>query len=267
MAVDLVDEQGLTVAVIGTGFIGASIAKGLLESGFATQIVGEDIDSSALQQASITRRLDLAQDAQVVDIWVLAVPPDSVGPWLERIAALAQPGAVITDTTSVKESIYACIPDGLRSRFVGGHPLIGGHQHGCEVPNPHCFADQHWILIPGDADDTTVKRIEQMVFALDAIPVHMTASDHDRHLAMLSHLPATLAGMLGGLERDLSFAHISDSNWPIHTGTSPELWAQVLMHNRDEVRLAILALEGRLQELLRALESGDKSAISQMLSD
>ncbi|MBL8059320.1 MAG: prephenate dehydrogenase [Chthonomonas sp.] len=265
MAGELVEEMGLTVAVIGTGLVGGSIAQGLLESGFATQVLGEDMLPEALIRAKVSRRLNLPSDAENVQIWVLATPPDGVLEWLQRLAPIASPDAVITDTTSVKESICMNVPENLRSRFVGGHPLAGSLTH--EKSSPSLFADLHWILTPNGADELAVKRIEQMVFALDAIPVHMTSADHDRHMATLSHLPGALASLFSRLGRDLAFAHLSPSNWPVHAGLNPDLWGQVLLQNRGEVQLAIDSLRQQLDVLEQALQSQDSAAIKKILEE
>lgn len=265
MAGELANEMGLTVAVIGTGLVGGSIAQGLLESGFATEVLGEDLRAEAIEQAKVTRKLDLANDAQKVQIWVLATPPDGVVSWLQQLADIAHPDAVVTDTTSVKETICKNVPDKLKNRFVGGHPLAGSLDQ--EQCSPSLFADLHWILTPNGADEQAIKRIEQMVFALDAIPVHMTSEDHDRHMATLSHLPGALASLFSRLGRDLAFAHLSPSIWPIHAGVNPELWGQVLLQNRGEVQLAIDSLRKQLLVLEQALESQDAEMIRKILEE
>ena len=257
--------MGLTVAVIGTGLVGGSIAQGLLESGFATEVLGEDLHPEALRKAKVTRRLELPIDAEKVQIWVLSMPPNSIESWLHSIADLAHPEAVVTDTSSVKEAICKVVPAPLKNRFVGGHPLAVSSAH--DKCSPSLFADLHWILTPESADEVAVKRIEQMIFALDAIPVHMSAADHDRHMATLSHLPGALASLFQKLGRDLSFAHLTPSNWPIHAGANPDVWAQVLLQNKGEVRQAIACLRQQLDDLERALSAQDLNAIKGMLEE
>lgn len=267
MAGGLADEDGLTVAIIGTGLIGASISKGLLASGFATETLGDDINPDALKKSKVTRQLDLLQDAEKVQIWVLATPPDAILPWLRRLAEIAGADSVITDTNSVKESIVNCVPEQLSARFVGGHPLCGTNAVGTENSNGDLFADQHWVLTPVNASETAVKRIEQMIFALDAIPVHMSPSEHDIHLAALCHVPSTLASLLDGLSRDMTFAHVCDALRSMQTGVNPELWAQILVHNRTPVIETLDAFEERLQALRAALAEEDHEAVRRILAE
>lgn len=264
----------MKVAVIGTGLIGGSIAKGLLENGFALEVLGYDANparlNEALEKRIISRKLDLDKDASSVQIWVIATPPDDVCPWLERLKDLVSADCAITDCSSVKVSIIESTPSELKSQFVGGHPM-GGHQsEGLEFADPEMFADKHWILTPNGADEQSVKRVEQMVFALDAIPVHMEPEEHDRHVATLSHLPNVLANLLSRLGRELTFAHVAGGSWEDLTrvaGGNPELWSQILLHNRHEIVVAIQELRSRLDAMEEAIRSEDAEGVRRLFLD
>lgn len=264
----------MIVAVIGTGLIGGSIGKGLLESGFATQVLGYDANPDRMKDAIsgqfVSRKLDLDSDAAQVNIWVIATPPDDVVPWLHKISPYINDDTAITDCASVKVSILDEAPESIKSRFVGGHPM-GGHQgEGLEHASAEMFADAHWILTPVDADESAVKRIEQMIFALDAIPVHMAPDEHDRHVATLSHLPNVLANLLGCLGRELTFAHVAGGSWRDLTrvaGGNVELWSQILLHNRSEIIVAIQELRSRLDAMEDALLNNDGDAVRRLFID
>ncbi len=261
----------MTVAVIGTGLIGGSIAKGLLESGFAERVLGYDADPARTAQAIagkfITRKLDLESDAASVKIWIIATPPDDVVPWLNRLAPVVSQDAVVTDCASVKGMILEGVPEVLKDRFVGGHPMAGHQSNGLDHANPEMFADNHWILTPVDAPEATIKRIEQMIFALDAIPVHMAPDEHDRHVATLSHLPNVLANLLSCLGRELTFAHVAGGSWQDLTrvaGGNVDLWSQIMLHNRHEIMVAIQELRSRLDAMEEALYDNDAEAVKRL---
>ncbi len=268
------NSDEMIVAVIGTGLIGGSIAKGLLESGFATQVLGYDANPDrmreAIEKTFVSRKLEFEADAPSVDIWVIATPPDDVVPWLKRILPFLDAETAVTDCASVKGSILEELPEGIKHRFVGGHPM-GGHQsNGLEHANAEMFVDAHWILTPFDTDDSAIKRIEQMIFALDAIPVHMAPDEHDRHVATLSHLPNVLANLLGCLGRELTFAHVAGGSWRDLTrvaGGNVELWSQIMLHNRAEIIVAIQELRSRLDAMEDALVNEDGQAVRRLFID
>ena len=271
MTDDQANEHKMVVAVIGTGLIGGSIAKGLMDSGFATQVLGYDANPDRMREAIegnfVSRKLNLDVDAPSVNIWVIATPPDDVVPWLRKIAPFMDDETAVTDCASVKVSILEETPDSIRSRFVGGHPMGGHHEEGLEHADPEIFADMHWILTPADADESAVKRIEQMIFALDAIPVHMAPDEHDRHVATLTHLPNVLANLLGCLGRELTFAHVAGGSWRDLTrvaGGNAELWSQILLHNRSEITVAIQELRARLDAMEDALVNNDGEAVRRL---
>lgn len=264
----------MIVGIIGIGLIGGSIAMGLLESGVAVEVLGHDANPDRLRLAEekkvISRRIRWEEDPERVDLWVIATPPDDVTPWLHKLATMARPDAVITDCASAKAMICDATPATIAARFVGGHPMAGLHIHGLENAKVGLFEHAHWILTPTDADPDAIRRVEQLVYALDATPVHMSPEEHDRHVATLSHLPNVLANLLSCLSRDLSHAHVAGGSWRDLTrvaGGNPDLWAQILTQNSHEIRLAIHELRSRLEAMDEAIVQGDRDAIQRLFID
>ncbi|MBN8689559.1 MAG: prephenate dehydrogenase/arogenate dehydrogenase family protein [Armatimonadetes bacterium] len=263
----------MKVAVVGTGLIGGSIGKGLLESGLAESVFGFDLDAETLQCALdgdfISEKLDVAEQGPEIDLWVLAVPPNAVSGWLQEIASVARPEASITDCTSVKQSLYSSLPESLTTQFVGGHPMAGHRSHGLEYARADLFEDAFWILTPESSNSESLKKVEQMVYALDAKPICMSPAEHDQHVAMLSHLPNMLANLLSGLGRDLQHEYVAGGSWQDLTrvaGGNPDLWKQILLHNRDDVVKALGELRNRLDAVEEAMKVGDEDALARWFS-
>lgn len=261
----------MNVAVIGLGLIGGSVARGLSEIGLAACVYGFDLDESvvdlALERDVIQGRLDPARHGGEVDLWILAVPPFSVPEWLARVNDHRSEAAAVTDVTSVKAFVHAAVPDSMRSAFVGGHPMAGRRERGLEASRPDLFCDQPWILCPGEASSEAIKRVERMVYALEAHPFTMTPEAHDAHVAWVSHLPNVVANaLLHGANSDAIVA----GSWRDTTrvaGTNPALWAQIALANRDEVRNAIANLRSRLDQFDAALNDEDLAALRRLFGE
>lgn len=259
----------MNVAVVGVGLIGGSIGAGLLESGFAESVCGIDIDPANLEIARNRKLVTYTQSdfsgLTNIDLWVVATPPSAVGAVLEQIALVAEPETAITDCASVKQSIVHEVPASIKPLFVGGHPMGGTQHQGAEHASSTMFADRPWILTPnGCTEPRAFQRVQKMVFALDAVPTEMSPEEHDRHMAVLSHVPNILSSTLAVLGGSLERTDIAGGSWTDLTrlgGSAPELWADIISHNSSEIVSALTMLIERLDELREAVKGGDQAAV------
>lgn len=263
----------MNVAVVGLGLIGGSIARGLTESGFAACVYGYDLDPDvvdlAYDRGAIQGRLNPGLHGFEVGIWVIAVPPLSVMDWLEQIDAVSSGDSVVTDVTSVKQYVMERVPEGLHGRFVGGHPIAGRREHGLLASRPDLFDSQPWILCPELADTESYRRVERMVFALDANPVQMSAKEHDEHVALISHLPNLLANLLAARLNGSPHSDVVGGSWADLTrlaGSNPELWSQILQANEAPLLGAIEGLRSQLDICEKAVIAGDHAALKALMN-
>ena len=193
------------IAFLGLGLIGGSIAAALREAGFAGELVawtprgsgpGEGVRRGIVDEAAP----DAGAALQGAELVILAGPPLEM---LGTIKPLAGPlrtelssDATITDVVSTKASIVnAASSAGLR--FVGGHPMAGRETAGVAASIADLFACRPWVIVPASsATPEDVARVEALATAAGALPVHMTAADHDAAVASISHLPLVLAAAL-----------------------------------------------------------------------
>ena len=250
------------IAIIGLGLIGGSIAFAARRAWPSTQVLA--IDREAVLREALSRRaIDTASsDLSAVsdaDLVVLAAPVRQNLSLLRQVAAHASASAVVTDVGGTKRAIMdaaARLPKG--TIFVGGHPLGGGARGGFEFATASLFNRRPWILTPVDnADDAegVVERLSAFVTGLGAVPTVMPASDHDRLMAFISHLPqltvtalmevvGTVAGS-NGLR--LAGQGLIDTT---RLASSPaSVWRDICATNADEIARALDLLIERLSDL------------------
>ncbi len=265
--------------VVGLGLIGGSVAAGARASGLFTAVRGYDRDGAQAAVAARRRLVDVAADdlaAELAraDMVVLAMPVDEVVKVIDSYGEALSPGTVITDVGSTKRRIVAAmgrLPEGVRA--VGGHPMTGRTASGASAAAAELFRGTRWALVPSDrTDEEALRRVEMLVRATGAEPVHVDAVSHDEMVATTSHLPAVLAvglvelaaGALGA-EGELlagpgfmSASRLADGD--------PLMTAQMLADNADNLGQAIEAVIGQLSDLKGAL-AADVTQLRERLAD
>lgn len=257
---------GVTVGIAGLGLIGSSVGQGLM-SGFASSVVGYDPAERARAAAAgyVDETVGSLQGLSACGLVVLAAPPSQIPGLLSELAAIVSDGCALTDVASVKSRIAAGVPESLRTRFVPGHPMAGHESSGGSFARSDLFHSATWILCPRqDVDPAAMGRVLGMVRHLRALPLLLSPEVHDLHAAVMSHLPHVLAAALLVQAETLSEPGIGAGSWRDLTrvgGSNPELWADILVANR-EAMLNALESSGELLDSFRAaVEAEDREAL------
>jgi prephenate dehydrogenase len=255
-----------TVAIIGTGLIGASVGLALHDQGWAT--VGWDPSPSALELASERHAADRAadsvsdavRDAQLV---VLAGPLEGNLQTLRQLRT----DALVTDVTSVKLPLVGVAPAG--TRFVGGHPMAGREHAGPEAASHALFRGAPWVICDDGASGADVEELVGIVRSVGANPVVMGAQRHDEVVAAVSHIPHLLAvALVGSISDDSEAAELVAGSFRDLTrvaSAEPSWWPQVLTANAAAVTDALDRLTGDLEALRTQIESGDIEGLTARL--
>ncbi len=264
-----------TLGVIGLGAIGGSVALEAKRAGIPNVIgwspePGERV--TAAQQGALddapAQSVDVARAAELL---VLAAPPAANLRLLEGLVDHIGPGALVTDVGSVKRQIVARAEAlGAEGRFAGAHPLAGTHAHGFVAARLDMFRNAVVYVTPTRGGDSAAREVAHFwAETLGAHPVMIDAAEHDRQLALTSHLPQVVASLLASfLART---APPGSSYGPGARDTTrlaaseAVLWSEILLMNRDEVLPALRALEEPLGEIERALETGDARRLTAWL--
>ena len=188
----------LTVA--GVGLIGGSFALALRHAGFQGKIIGVSSPATiraALDRGAIDEGLPLAEAASQSDVIYLAQPIEKILETLSVVDDTVRPGTLITDAGSTKRAIVERAAQSIRrGRFVGGHPMAGKESRGVQAADPNLFQSRPYVLT--GADPT----LEHWIAKIGARLVKLDAAEHDRLVALVSHLPQLLSTALAALIAD-----------------------------------------------------------------
>lgn len=255
-----VRTQG-TVRVVGAGLLGASAGLGLRARG--VDVVLADPSPSALALAVDLGAGRRPRDADTPALVVVAAPPDVTADVVAR-ELLAYPEAVVTDVASVKHGVrLALLAAGApMRRYVGGHPMAGRERSGAVAARGDLFVGRPWVVCTGDAEPDAVSAVSDLVLDLGAVPVAMSAADHDDAVALVSHVPQVAASLVASRLRDASDPAVALAGQGLRDVTriaasDPALWVQILGANAGPVAALLRLLRDDLDVVVGALEDLD----------
>jgi prephenate dehydrogenase len=272
-------ERGsLTVAVVGTGLMGTSIALAAGRAG--DRVAGHDTDQGVLARATDRAGLEphatLEDCVRGADLVVVCTPIPTI-PDLAVRSLDAAPDAVVTDVGSVKAQVLSRVEveSSAPDRFVGGHPMGGSERTGPESASAVILDDAIWVLTPGRAaSDAAVERVEAWVRRLGSRPMRMEPARHDKLVAVVSHLPQVASTALMDMAADeeaeepelLLLAAGGFRDLTRLAASSPSLWRDILAANAQALGRAIDLYVDRLLGIRAAVGSGRTDELEEALA-
>lgn len=263
-----------SVTIVGFGLIGASLAAALKER--ASQIVVNAIDLPRVAadpeaRSRVDALVSLESEARCrelvagSDLTVLASPVRIIE---EQLQVFLPHARIVTDCGSTKRSIVASLRGRDASHFVPGHPMAGKTVGGFAAASGELFAGRPWILCPEGCSPEALERVRAVVRFVDAEPAEMSAEDHDRAVALTSHLPKLLAGLL---VRQCHTLGAESARGPAFLGATRVasgdvgIWRDILETNADQVAVAAERLSRELAQLSESLGRGDLEPTLELL--
>ncbi len=257
------------IAIIGIGLIGASIAHAAREAGAAKSVALFDADEGVRKRARQLGLGDVHDDAAAAvtnaDLVILATPVGAVDAASRAVAPALKPGAILTDTGSVKGAVIAAMQAHAPAHafVIPGHPIAGTEHSGPDAGFATLFKGRWHILTP--LDDArpeyaaAVAQLEAFWQALGANVERMDPAHHDVVLAVTSHLPHLIAFNIVAMAEDLESVTESEvvkysasgfRDFTRIAASDPTMWRDVFLNNRE----AVLEVLGRFSEDLAALQ-------------
>lgn len=250
------------IHIIGAGLLGTSV-------GLALTKLGVDVSISDTSPANQNLAIDFAAGRKLgsednVALVVVCVPPDVTAKTVAD-ALRDFPQAIVTDVSSVKESILSeLIARGINlDRYVGSHPMAGREKGGTLAGRADLFVGRPWVIaIEKATGSAAAQRVELLALDLGSTPIRMSASEHDKAVALISHTPQLISSLLAARlfeaeDKDLALAGQGLRDTTRIAASDPTLWLQIMSANSARLVPVLKAFGEDLAEVVGALENVD----------
>jgi prephenate dehydrogenase len=265
------------VVVVGVGLIGGSFALALKKTGAARQVVGMGRSKEALARAlelgivdSIT---DSPEEAMAgADLVLLAAPVAQTGPILASLLPHLDIGTVITDAGSTKSDVVASARAALGDKvkqFVPAHPIAGRESNGPDAALAELYQGKKTVITPLPENAPGDVGLVAAAWRLCGAIIHtLTPEQHDRVFAAVSHLPHLLAFALVDdiankphADQLFQYAASGFRDFTRIAGSSPEMWRDISLANRDALLTELDAYLAQLTVLRGQLAANDGAGL------
>lgn len=270
------------LVIIGVGLIGGSFGLALREAGLVREIAGvgrslENLSAALGTYVIDSSGQDAAQAVQGADLVLLAVPVGQMGAIMSAIAPHLDAHTVITDVGSTKQDVVALARQhlaGQLARFVPGHPIAGAETSGVKAARGDLFRERNVVLTPlPETDPAAQALLTRLWQACGATVSEMTPQQHDTMFAAVSHLPHLLAFALvdyianqANAEQLFSFAASGFRDFTRIAGSSPEMWRDICLANRDALLQQIDGYEQELARIKSLIATGDGAHLAELFA-
>lgn len=286
---NLHDLPFTSVTIIGLGLIGASLAAALKKRYPDMGVFGIDTDAKTRETAmkrhwvndafapndkTVESLLLNDNDSQLV---VIATPVAAVDEYLRLLKAVDFKG-IVTDTLSTKFHILNAAAEMLPypNNYIPGHPMTGSEKSGIDGARVDLFEGTNWILCPGEVTSPEqFKKLHELICSLDARVVSIQPEEHDRAVAVVSHVPHIVASALV----HLASHHADDSQAIMRLAAggfkdttrvaagSPELWCGIAFDNSEALTNGLNEISEILLDFSSALKNDNRAGFTELLTD
>ena len=267
------------IVIFGVGLIGGSFALALRKANAVGEVVGFGRGEATLQQArqlGIIDRIgaDVAREVADAELVLLATPVGQMAELMARIAPHLGTHTLVTDGGSTKSDVVAAARTNLGGRiaqFVPAHPIAGAEKSGASAAQADLYQGKKVVLTPLPENSAeSVARVRKAWELCGAVVSELTPQQHDAVFAAVSHLPHLLSFALVHdlAQRDnrdllLSFAASGFRDFTRIAASSPEMWRDICLANREALMDELGSYMQELETLHEALAEADADALEQ----
>ena len=275
------------VTIVGTGLLGASLALALKGRGYGGRIVGVGRRAETLERARALGCFDglTTSTAEALGeasglgntkphLAVIAAPLGHFQEIFTKLAGADDGGLVVTDVGSTKATVCRMAGELLAEpgRFVGSHPMAGSEQQGPDAADGGLFEGKPCVVTPADdADPNAVALVESTWRLVGMRLVRMSAAEHDRSVALVSHLPHAVAALLvrvavcAGGEGVFDIASTGFGDTTRIAAGDPGLWVDIFRENREAFLSSVDHFEAAMKAFRDLVKHGDDEALMKVL--
>jgi prephenate dehydrogenase len=269
----------MIISIIGVGLLGGSFALGLKEKRTDLTLLGVEADpanaAKALDLGIVEEICSLEEGVERADLVVLAIPVNAILSLLPRVLDLLPAKAVLIDLGSTKERICQLADTHpKREQFVAVHPIAGTEHSGPEAAFAGLLPRKIMIICDrARSRPEAVQLVEELCGLLEMRVSYMNSTDHDLHLAYVSHLSHISSFALGAtvLEKEQDERNIFDMAGSGFSSTvrlaksSPDMWAPIFIQNRKNISAALESYIQKLQYFKRIIDQQDEAASRELM--
>ena len=278
-------EKKRTIAIVGLGLIGGSMAVDLRARGFAARVLGTDKNplnaEAACRLGLVDSTASLDECIAESDIIVVSVPVSAaagiIQTVLDTFKAKDYTDKTVMDVCSTKSGIAERLKyHPFRRRYVASHPMAGTEHSGPWAAMPGLFDGRACIIADREESDASaVRAVEELYRALNMRIVYMTADSHDVHTAYVSHLShvSSFALALTVLDKERDEKHIFDlasggfSSTVRLAKSNADMWVPIFMQNRDNLLRVVDAYAEKVQEFREAIDRFDEEKVRALIDE
>jgi len=254
------------VRIIGSGLIGTSIGLGLALKGVGVTMVDSDRRAEALAGDLVK-----SPSQAPVDLTIFATPLGAVSSLLDSEFA-TNPESAFIDIGSVKSKVKVEVSTSSipATRFLPTHPMAGREMGGAESARADLFQGRAWIVDSQGVDSDVRALATELIEILGAHLVDLDSSEHDKAVALISHLPQLVSSLLakqliGGEANWLELAGAGLRDTTRIAASDSKLWREIITANRTALEPLLKRLHSDLGTLISSLE--DESSIAKLIED
>jgi prephenate dehydrogenase len=267
--------------IIGTGFMGGSLALSLRDAGFEGRIYGLDIDPGAVEKAERLGVVDRGftdyrpLKGIEVSMVVMATPVRTFRDIALKLRDLIGEETVVTDLGSVKGDLVYDLETLLGPRFVGGHPIAGTEKSGVENSVRGLFRGRKVIVTPTDrTDGEALRKVVDLWKRVGGVVEFMDPHLHDRVFGAVSHLPHAVAfALIDAIEKlseEVDLFRYPGGGFKDFTriaASDPIMWRDIFLENKDNVLRAMEVYMGSLKHLMDLIGRGEEEELTEFLKE
>jgi prephenate dehydrogenase len=261
------------IAMIGLGLMGGSLALAL--KGKCAALYGIDSDHATLELALDKKIVDRADSDPAklllqADLVILATPVPAIIASIQKLSSFVKKPCIIFDLGSTKKDILQAMSS-LPAYFdpIGGHPICGKEKLGLENAETNLYQGAPFVITA--LERTSVRAREaakQIISAIGAHLIEMTADEHDRALAFTSHLPFLISSALA-LSTPSEYSSFIGTGFRSTSrlaGTPSSITLGILQSNRENVLNALTLFQRQLSDLQTKLAADDFQTLESILN-